>query len=104
MNDILILKLTSTVTLNEYIQITCLPNSTAMYPSTSNLEMEAYAAGWGTLSYLGQSPQLLYNVKLTTYNSSMCSSIYPSMTKNFQSQLCAGDYSGGHDTCQGRVV
>jgi secreted trypsin-like serine protease len=50
---------------------------------------------------LGFSPQLLYNVELTIYNSSMCSSVYPLIIKNWKSQLCAGNYSGGQDTCQG---
>ncbi len=48
LNDILIIKLTSMVTLNEYIQITCLPNS-SIYPPINTV---AYAAGWGLISWL----------------------------------------------------
>ena len=41
------------------------------------------------------------NVKLTVYNSSSCNNVYPSTTKNWNTQVCAGEYAGGKDTCQG---
>ncbi len=44
---------------------------------------------------------LLKNVKITVYNSSMCSQVYPEVNKNWNTQICAGEYSGGKDTCQG---
>ena len=41
------------------------------------------------------------NVKLTVYNSSSCNNVYPSTTKNWNTQVCAGENAGGKDTCQG---
>jgi hypothetical protein len=43
----------------------------------------------------------LNNVKLRVYNSSICANVYPSMIKNWNTQICAGDIDGGKDTCQG---
>jgi hypothetical protein len=44
---------------------------------------------------------LLKNVKITVYNPKLCSRVYPEINKNWGWQICAGDYKGGKDTCQG---
>ncbi len=46
LDDIALLKLSSPVTLNNYIQVACLPN-TSYYPS--GIEISAYIVGWGDL-------------------------------------------------------
>lgn len=101
MNDIAILKLSSPVTLNESIQITCLPNPSngLVYPVSS--PVDSWAVGWGTLSYLGKSPDVLHNVKLTVYDETKCSFVSVGVDKNWKSQICAGDLTTGKDTCQG---
>lgn len=65
------------------------------------------------------------NVKITSYNSSMCSLVFPNVKKNWDAQICAGiilnffffywfkfilfkfenkgEYSGSKDTCQGKI-
>ena len=46
----------------------------------------------------GSQPNTLYNVKLTAYPPSYCSNYN---TYEWNSQICAGEYAGGKDTCQG---
>ena len=53
------------------------------------------------MSFEGSFPNRLYNVKLNAYPPSYCSN-YVYITKNdWNSQICAGEYAGGKDTCQG---
>ncbi len=44
---------------------------------------------------------LLKNVKIRVYNPKKCNQVYPETAKNWSSQICAGEYNGGKDTCQG---
>ena len=58
----------------------------------------------GTLNESGSSVQdVLYNVRLTTYDSNYCSTVEVSLTKDWNRQLCAGEYSGG-DTTLNKIV
>ena len=57
--------------------------------------------GWGTLEEGGISAERLNNVALTVYNSSMCEYVAEYTEKNWDSQICSGEYEGGKDTCQG---
>jgi secreted trypsin-like serine protease len=99
LNDIAILKLSQNVTLNEYIQIACLPKSQSnTYPGTN---IPGWIVGWGTTNYGGSESNLLRNAKITIYDSSKCNSVLPAISKNWYSQICAGELSGGKDTCQG---
>jgi secreted trypsin-like serine protease len=94
-NDIALLYLSKSATLSNYIQIACLPTaSSSYYPGSSKI---CYAAGWGTLSSGGVTPDLLNNVRITTYPATSCSNV-ATLTSG---QICAGLYSGGKDTCQG---
>jgi secreted trypsin-like serine protease len=100
LNDIAILKFSQEVTLDEHIQIACLPQlKTNNYPSQTYID--AWVTGFGTTSYGGFISNDLRNVKLTLYPSSQCNLVYPSITKNWNTQICAGEMSGGKDSCQG---
>lgn len=101
LNDIGILKLAREVELNDYVQIACLPNpKLKVYPTKTNIS--AYALGWGVLDYdLQTFPQSLQNVVITIYNGSLCENSTEGMHPNWDSQICAGEYDGGKDTCQG---
>ena len=46
--------------------------------------------GWGMLSEGGLLASILYNVKLTVYNSSFCFNVAPSIETDWNSQICAG--------------
>lgn len=93
MNDIALFQLKTAATLNDYVQIACLPDPTyGVYPT--NYNVTAWASGWGTLSSGGSSPNTLYNVRLYIYDPSLCSNVYPSYQKVWNSQVCAGYYPG----------
>lgn len=95
-NDISIFKLANPVVLNKYIKLACLPSTISNnYPLS---DIPCYASGWGTLTEGGSTPDVLYNVKLSVLNSSECHN-YPNYIA--ESQVCAGNVSGGQDTCQG---
>lgn len=99
LNDIAVLKLSSKVTLSSLIQPACLPDQKSnSYPVP---DRASYAAGWGTLSSGGSAPSKLNDVQLTIYSSSRCTNVDAGSTKNFDSQICAGDLTGNKDTCQG---
>ena len=80
-----LLYLSADVTLNSNIQTACLPTSSSTsYPGEN---IEVYAAGWGLLnSDDSTTPNLLYNVKLSTYAASLCP--YPSFYD--AGMICAG--------------
>lgn len=99
MNDIAIFKLKEKVELNDYIQIACLPPSKSGYYPGWNIS--AYIVGWGTTSEGGEISYQLKNAKITVYDSGSCENVLPSFTKNWNSQICAGELEGGVDTCQG---
>lgn len=100
LNDIAIYKLKTPVELNQYVQPACLPNpNSAIVQPTINANV--FASGWGTLSEYGSSSSVLYNVQLTNYNPTTCNKVDSSLQKNWNAQICAGQISGGKDTCQG---
>ena len=90
LNDIAVLKLQDPIELNENIQISCLPNRVD-YPS--EIGIPAYALGWGKLYENGPMAPKLQNVRFTIYDGSLCSNVYPDTPKNWNSQICAGNYS-----------
>ena len=90
MYDIAILKLRSEVKLNSFIQIACLPKVFSnSYPTENST---AYVAGWGALSNGGSLSNNLSNIRITVYSSSSCANV-PG-TKNWNSQICAGEITG----------
>jgi hypothetical protein len=96
------MKLSTKVTLNNDIQIACLPSQKSnSYP---NPTPKSYAAGWGTLSSGGSAPSTLNNVLLNIYPSSSCNTISQSYKTDWNTQICAGDLSGNKDTCQGNYI
>ena len=100
LNDIALIKLDSKVDLNEYIQIACLPmNVSSSYP---NYNKTSYTIGWGVIdSNTGQQAESLRNVQITVYDPTLCDSVSPDLDKNWDTQICAGDWNGGKDACQG---
>jgi len=73
------------VTLNNFIQLACLP--TTQSTTYVGAGLSVYAAGWGLLSSSSPStPNLLYNVKLSTYAASSC----PYSGFNSAGMICAG--------------
>ena len=87
-NDIALFYLSTDVTLNNYIQIACLPTSTSTSTSYPGVNLDVYAVGWGKLSSSDTTtPNLLNNVKLSTYTASQC----PYTTFYDAGIICAGN-------------
>ncbi|UJR15740.1 hypothetical protein I4U23_002675 [Adineta vaga] len=103
MNDIALIRLSSPLTLtNSTIKPICIPSvdsATLAAGEWPPVGLYVVAVGWGTLWESGSLPLYLQQVTVQTidYRASICSSV----VRNSQTQLCAGVYGGGKDTCQG---
>lgn len=77
------------VQLNQAVQVACLPDpGNPNYPN--NWKETVYAAGWGTTGESGPTSSVLNNVAMTLYAPELCANVLSDMTKNWDSQLCAG--------------
>ena len=97
-----LLKLSEEVPLNDRIQVKCLPNEqSSTYPSLLDSFLDAYAVGWGKLSTGGLYSATLQDVSLEIYPSLGCFVVSEDKEKNWNSQICAGDFADSKDTCDG---
>ena len=92
LNDIAILKLNSIVSLNEQIQLACLPNPKWNSNSYPPVNSTAWIIGWGTTKLLGSASNKLENAVINVYDSSFCNKVVGYYAKNWNSQICAGNY------------
>jgi len=106
-NDIVIAKLSKPLTFNARVQPACLP-AKDFFPD----KKKAVVSGWGTMTYQGQSPQILRYVDAPLINDADClkspsmwaqhNPPQPRLDKILPSQLCAGYVDGTNkDSCQG---
>jgi secreted trypsin-like serine protease len=65
------------------------------------VDVDAFAVGWGRLRNNGPLAENLQNVKIKLYDASKCEKVIVNYKKNWQTQICAGNVTGGKDTCQG---
>jgi hypothetical protein len=80
LNDIALIVLNKEATLNQYVQIACLPDPTVkVYPSQNNIF--SWIVGWGDLFGNKTYPDLLQNAKITVYDPSQCSRVFSSIDK-----------------------
>ncbi|XP_073713591.1 trypsin I-P1-like [Misgurnus anguillicaudatus] len=94
-NDIALVKLSSSVTFTDYIRPVCLAAS----GSTIDAGAKTWITGWGTLNAGDSSlPNTLQEVQIPIVNNTDCNKAYGIITSNM---LCAGFTSGGKDSCQG---
>ncbi|RVE70073.1 hypothetical protein OJAV_G00083730 [Oryzias javanicus] len=93
-NDISLLKLSSSLTFNDYISPVCLAAADSNFPSGTT----AWVTGFGTLSFQGDSPSTLQEVTIPIVSNTQCNASYGSITSNM---ICAGLTDGGKDSCQG---
>ncbi len=54
----------------------------------------------GLINSNGSHSSVLYNVKITVFNSTTCENY---QRINYDYQICAGNYSGGQGVCQGSL-
>lgn len=89
LNDIALVKLDNEVELNKRIQLACLPDSSIpVYPVQTNIPV--WNVGWGRLGENSSTIPNLNNVKMTLYNPIFCGNLAPTVTKDWNRQICAG--------------
>ena len=102
------------VQINRNIRVACLPNASNDYPLQGET---VYLASWVKMqlifkffcAYFKVSifkgkvkesfddvdyPDFLLNINITVYNSTNCSKVFPTLVKDWNSQICAGAYEG----------
>ncbi|OBS74238.1 hypothetical protein A6R68_15204 [Neotoma lepida] len=99
-NDIALLKLSSPVNYNNYIQPICLLNSTFKFENRT----DCWVTGWGDIGEDESlsSPYTLQEVQVAIINNSMCNHMYqkPDFRANIWGDMvCAGNPAGGKDSC-----
>ncbi|KAL9986057.1 hypothetical protein ACROYT_G000123 [Oculina patagonica] len=97
-NDIALLNLASPALIGEGVGLVCLPETSLQLPF-DNLDEMCWITGWGTLSFLGSSPNTLQQASVPLVSRQRCTNAYPGFIDD--SMLCAGFDEGGVDACQG---
>ncbi|KAL9986065.1 hypothetical protein ACROYT_G000134 [Oculina patagonica] len=97
-NDIALIKLASPAVLGKGVGLVCLPDSGHHLPF-DNINKTCWITGWGTLSFLGSSPNTLQQASVPLVSKQRCTSVYPGWIDD--SMLCAGFDEGGVDACGG---
>ncbi|XP_067426898.1 prostasin-like [Thunnus thynnus] len=98
-NDISLLRLSSTVTFNNFILPACLAAS----DSTFDAGVNTWITGWGTIGsgVPLPSPQNLMEVEVPVVGNRQCNIDYSSIVTITDNMICAGLREGGKDSCQG---
>jgi len=89
-NDVAIIRLASPMTLNNYVNIACLPGK------EPTVHESVMIAGWGTTSYGGSPSNLLLQANVNIMNE--CRFVY---SIDPSKQICAGTSDYTRDSCQG---
>nr|XP_019554103.2 serine protease snake-like [Aedes albopictus] len=100
-NDIALIRLNRSVTFGRFIKPACLWRQQTLPPG------KLTAIGWGQLGYNGDQPSELHQVDIPSIPNWDCNRMmaFP-RTRRLKygvlpSQLCAGELTGGKDTCEG---
>ncbi|KAM8939365.1 transmembrane protease serine 11B-like protein [Pelodytes ibericus] len=96
-NDIALLKLTTSVKFTQYIRPVCLPKTTTVFPDNSS----CYITGWGSLTEGGPVSSVLQQAEVKIISYSQCSSRQMYGSSIGPSMICAGYATGMIDSCQG---
>ena len=95
-NDIALLKLSSRLRMNSYVQPVNLPGNQQQTAAGTN----CVVSGWGSLSEGGSAPAILQKVNLPAMTDDECRYYY-GQSQILDSNLCCGYPNGGKDSCQG---
>ena len=96
-NDWIMLKLDSPLQFNDAVQPTCLPPPN--WAPDNDPNNRCFVSGWGTLSYGGNSPEILQWVEVPAVTNDICNQAYYNSITD--AMICAGYAEGGKDSCQG---
>ena len=97
-NDFALIYLAENIHFDETAGIAYLP--AADHAPQSDPGSTCHVAGWGTLSYGGESPNTLQYVNLDIFENEICQNSFPFWFDE-SSQFCAGHLDGNVDSCQG---
>ncbi|XP_058424871.1 serine protease 41-like [Diceros bicornis minor] len=105
LNDIALLKLSSSVTYNKYVQPICVPASSSEFQNRNN----CWVTGWGDLDEKNPlpPPHNLQEVQVSIINNSRCNYLFqqPHVLKRIrEDMICAGAEEGGIDSCKVSVL
>ncbi|KAG7167173.1 Trypsin-1-like 9 [Homarus americanus] len=92
-NDIALLKLSSSLTFNEFVQPLPLP------PVDHNSQGDCVVSGWGSTTEGGDPSEILQKVTLPVWSDHDCGNAYPNEIE--AGMFCAGVTDGGQDACGG---
>ncbi|XP_023472291.1 testisin-like [Equus przewalskii] len=100
--DIALLKLSSSVTYNKYIQPICVQASSFEFQNRT----DCWVTGWGDITeeHMLPAPYILQEVQVDIINTTMCNYLYeqPAFRLDIWGDMvCAGDPEGGKDACFG---
>ncbi|XP_045676628.1 serine protease 41-like [Phyllostomus hastatus] len=100
-NDIALLRLTSSVTYNKYIQPICVMASSFEFQNRTN----CWVTGWGHIRENKElpPPYTLQEVQVTIINNSRCDYLFQQPDFFYRigdDMICAGSEDGIHDTCK----
>uniref|UniRef100_A0A8C7EXD7 Serine protease 21 n=1 Tax=Neovison vison TaxID=452646 RepID=A0A8C7EXD7_NEOVI len=102
--DIALLKLSSSVTYNKYIQPICVLTSSSEFQNRT----DCWVTGWGDIEEeQGRalpSPYILQEVQVGIINSAICNYLYAQPVFRYDiwgDMICAGTIQGGKDACFG---
>uniref|UniRef100_A0A8C0LQA6 Peptidase S1 domain-containing protein n=1 Tax=Canis lupus dingo TaxID=286419 RepID=A0A8C0LQA6_CANLU len=96
LNDIALLKLSSSVTYNKYIQPICVMISSSKFQNQTN----CWVTGWGDIQE--NQGENLQEVQVSIINNSRCDYLFqqPSiLSYNLNDMICAGSEDGSRDAC-----
>ncbi|KAG8201099.1 hypothetical protein JTE90_028769 [Oedothorax gibbosus] len=96
-NDVAILLLKTEVVFDKHVFPICLPFDAFIGEDLAN--RNAFAAGWGTVSYGGPASPKLQEVQLRIWENPRCEVVFKKDVPITQANLCAGD--GDKDACRG---
>ncbi|KAM6166336.1 testisin-like [Erethizon dorsatum] len=100
--DIALLRLASSVTYSNYIQPICIPASMSKFENRT----DCWVTGWGDIEEDKNlpAPYTLQEVQVSIINNSMCNHLFQKSDFRVDiwgDMVCAGDSSGGKDSCRG---
>ncbi|EFB17726.1 hypothetical protein PANDA_016257 [Ailuropoda melanoleuca] len=98
--DIALLKLSSSVTYNKYIQPICVLTSSSEFQNRT----DCWVTGWGDIQEDQElpSPYILQEVQVGIINTAICNYLYAQPTFRYDiwgDMICAGNPQGGKDAC-----
>ena len=96
-NDIALIRLAKTATINDHVNTICLPEATDLISAGTRCKI----TGWGATGEHSSTSNILMEAEVPIVNRSVCAHETVYGEKITRNMMCAGFARGGIDTCQG---